>query len=139
MHCRDTSVTRVHTVGVYVSIDGQQCSASSLRNSAESYPNTKDTVSISDVQVSNTTAKPFIFSTVRLTGSSTRHDFKYRLTHGCPDEDEFVDVSSAGLGQIQIKVYPIALGHAMNAGGYQIQTEHKVHERSKKAVTHCVG
>lgn len=61
------------------------------------------------------------------------------MLHCCSDEDEFVDASSADLGQIQVRVCKVALGEYYNPAQNQLQTEHKVHERSKKAVTHCVG
>jgi hypothetical protein len=78
VHCRDASATRVHTVGVFVTVDGQECGGVALYNTANSYRG-KDTVSQSDVQVSDTTVKPFVFSAVRLTGIPTRYDFKYWL------------------------------------------------------------
>jgi len=122
LHCRDTSAIRLHNLAVYMNIDGQNCGGVVLRNTAESYPNMNDTINMSDVPVSDTTVKQFVFSTVRLT-----------------DEDDFADTSSTGLGQIQLELRKVVLGNAILPRAYHFQTEHKVHERSKKAVTHCVG
>jgi hypothetical protein len=139
VHCRDTSPMRIYTVGVFVTIDGQECGGNVLHNSIDPHPNVTDTVQKSYVWVSESTVKPFVFSAVRLTGISAHHELKCWLLHCCPDEDDFADTTSASLGQIQIKVWRVAINGTAPPRVYQLQTEHKVHERSKKAVTHCVG
>ncbi|KAG1729840.1 uncharacterized protein EDB91DRAFT_1252880 [Suillus paluster] len=116
VHCQDTSASSVEAIAAFVYLDGQVCHGNKFK------ANTNHIVKISDVYVTDRITKPFVFSTVRLT-----------------DEDEFVDTSSANLGQIQVKVCRIVLSDFCYPSQTNLQTEHKVHERSKKAVTHCVG
>ncbi|KAG1821577.1 uncharacterized protein BJ212DRAFT_906604 [Suillus subaureus] len=117
VHCQNTSAPGLDTIGAFVYIDGQGCHGSLFERW-----NVNHTVKFSHAFVSDRITKPFVFSTVRLT-----------------DEDEFADVSSADLGQIQVRVCKVVLGEYYDPAQNQLQTEHKVHERSKKAVTHCVG
>lgn len=79
MHCRDSSITRIHTTGVYVNIDGQDCGGVALHSTNHALPNTRDTGTVrkSDVHVSDVTVRPFVFSAVRLTGISTRYGYEY--------------------------------------------------------------
>ncbi|KAG1750276.1 hypothetical protein EDB19DRAFT_101541 [Suillus lakei] len=116
VHCQNTPAPGLDTIGAFVYIDGQGCHGGLFERW-----NTNHTVKFSYAFVSDRITKPFIFSPVRLT-----------------DEDEFVDASTADLGQIQLRVCKVALGEYFNPS-QNLQTEHKVHERSKKAVTHCVG
>jgi hypothetical protein len=117
VHCQNLSAPGLNTIGAFVYIDGQGCHGSLFERW-----NVNHTVKFSHAFVSDRITKSFVFSTVRLT-----------------DEDEFADVSSADLGQIQVRVCKVALGEYYDPAQNQLQTEHKVHERSKKAVTHCVG
>lgn len=117
VHCQNNSDPGLDTIGAFVFIDGQGCHGSLFERW-----NVNHTVKFSHAFVSDRITKPFVFSNVRLT-----------------DEDEFVDASSADLGQIQVRVCKLVLGEYYNPAQNQLQTEHKVHERSKKAVTHCVG
>ncbi|KAG2153984.1 hypothetical protein DEU56DRAFT_907445 [Suillus clintonianus] len=117
VHCQNTSAPGVDTIGAFVYIDGQGCHGGLFERWS-----TDHTINISNAFVSDRITKSLVFSTVRLT-----------------DEDEFVDTSSADLGQIQIRVCKVTLGDYYNPSQDRLQTEHKVHERSKKAVTHCVG
>ncbi|OAX38689.1 hypothetical protein K503DRAFT_856536 [Rhizopogon vinicolor AM-OR11-026] len=116
VHCQDTSITRANAIAVDVTIDGQDFGGVIL--------DSEDTnaISMSNVQVSDTTFKPFVFLAVQLT-----------------DEDDFTDMSPAGLGEIELKLWKVALGNAILRTKYYKSEQHKVHERAKKAVTHCVG
>ncbi|KAG2364568.1 hypothetical protein BDR07DRAFT_777612 [Suillus spraguei] len=134
VHCQNTSAPGPDTIGAFVYIDGQGCHGSLFERW-----NVNHTVKISHAFISDRITKSFVFSTVRLTGTSARRQFVGSMPHCCPDEDEFVDTSLADLGQIQVRVCRVALGEYYNPAQNQLQTEHKVHERSKKAVTHCVG
>ncbi|KAG0702821.1 hypothetical protein DFH29DRAFT_1045353 [Suillus ampliporus] len=126
VHCQATSANSVDSIGAFVYIDGQGCHGLMF---GELNLNVK----ISNAFVSDRITKPFVFSTVRLTGISAPP-----VPHRCSDEDEFVDTSSASLGQIQVRICKVTLGDRFHPS-QNIQTEHKVHERSKKAVTHCIG
>lgn len=117
VHCQNNVAPGLDTIGAFVYIDGQECHGSLFERW-----NVNHTVKFSHAFVSDRTTKSFVFSNVRLT-----------------DEDEFVDASSADLGQIQVRVCKVVLGEYYNPPQNQLQTERKVHERSKKAVTHYVG
>lgn len=134
VHCQNNSAPGLDTIGAFVYIDGQGCHGSLFERW-----NVNHTVKFSHAFVSDRITKSFVFSNVRLTGTFALCDFIGSVPHYSLDEDEFVDASSADLGQIQVRVCKVVLGEYYNPAQNQLQTEHKVHERSKKAVTHCVG
>ncbi|KAG2146087.1 uncharacterized protein EDB93DRAFT_1086682 [Suillus bovinus] len=134
VHCQNTSAPGLNTIGAFVYIDGQGCHGSLFERW-----NVNHTVEFSHAFVSDRITKSFVFSNVQLTGISARCLVIDSVPHCYADEDEFVDASSANLGQIQVRVCKVTVGEYYNPAQNQLQTEHKVHERSKKAVTHCVG
>jgi hypothetical protein len=166
VQCRDNSATRAHTVCVFVNLDGFGCGGIILDNTTDpcdSDPSDSDsdsdseisesttdlnsntiterddTAVMADLRETDTTAKPFMFSHIETTGISSRHDFKYWLPHCYPDEETCMDVSSDGLGQIEIEVWKVALGNDSRPMKVHFETERKLHERAKKGLNHCVG
>lgn len=81
-----------------------------------------------------------MFSKLELTGILSILHVTCIIPHALIDEDEYLNQASTQLGEIQIRIFRAQhLGTALlqpvsNSAGHG-----KVHERSKKAVTHCVS
>lgn len=64
----------------------------------------------------------------------------YISAHVSADEDEYLNQSSAHLGEIRISIYRVQpVESVLFQPGSNFSGHGKVHERSKKAVTHCVS
>lgn len=74
-----------------------------------------------------------------------RHLWEYyvitRVTYTQADEDEYLDKASKHMGEIRLDVWRVMVRsrHPMNLFRGVYESEGKVHERSKKALSHCVG
>ncbi|KIJ13483.1 hypothetical protein PAXINDRAFT_13813 [Paxillus involutus ATCC 200175] len=75
-----------------------------------------------DFSLSTTSARPFLFSKLELT-----------------DEDEYYGQASKHLGEIQLVMYRVAITGSGTHPDCNVAGQGKVHERSKKAVSHCVS
>ncbi|KAL4064627.1 hypothetical protein J3A83DRAFT_643511 [Scleroderma citrinum] len=77
------------------------------------------------IRTSSTSLRPYMFSRLELT-----------------DEDEYLDKSSKHLGEIRLDVWrAITESQSSTSSTYHgiPETEGKIHERAKKALSHCIG
>ncbi|KAH7884284.1 hypothetical protein F5I97DRAFT_1929160 [Phlebopus sp. FC_14] len=119
---RDTS--RSHSLLGDVTIDGVSGGGGIIRPLPPHMKVTGLMVSaeLKYINTSVTTAKPLAFSKLQLT-----------------DEDEYLHSTPSGLGEIVLTLRPgVVVGPGLQpANGPNLNN--KVHERSKKAFTHCIG
>ena len=136
---RDDTVYRDHSLCSSLQLDGSNVGGKALHPSAGVLGISRTTVQSAQV-LSPTSSRSFMFSKVELTGIlSIPHMFGI-LTHALTEEDEYLNQGSAHLGEIQIRMYraqhcgTVPFKAVVAAPGHA-----KVHERGKKAVTHCVS
>ncbi|KAG6374431.1 hypothetical protein JVT61DRAFT_4468 [Boletus reticuloceps] len=124
---RDNVAYREHSLSSNLELDGSSISGrvilplTTTRNTPNFARDRK--VVQSEHIVSTTSSRPFVFSKLELT----------------EDENEYLNQSSAHLGEIQIKIYKVQVVEKRLCLGSTVPCHGKVHERSKKAVTHCVS
>ena len=85
-----------------------------------------------------------MFSKLQLTGMlyACRSQKAYTLTLTCcKDEDEYLGKESNHMGEIRLDFYRAVVYERKSQGtkNYNVETRGKVHERAKKALSHCVG
>ncbi|KAF8554455.1 hypothetical protein OG21DRAFT_1064395 [Imleria badia] len=124
---RDNEAYREHSLGSSLRLDGSSINGKHLRLPTRigCFPNFAGdrTVVQNGQTLSATSLRPFVFSKLELT-----------------DEDEYLNQSSAHLGEIRISIYRVEpVDSSLFPPGASVSGHGKVHERSKKAVTHCVS
>ena len=94
-------------------------------------------------RTSPTTERPYMFSSLEVTGMATPTYMSFfSPTHlGDPDDDTYLSAdSSRNIGEIRLQISRVVLLQLDSL--YQSKPpppNHKVHERSKKAVVHRIG
>ncbi|KAH0832995.1 hypothetical protein J3R83DRAFT_11978 [Lanmaoa asiatica] len=125
---RDDATDRQYSLASSLQLDGSSVSGKCLYPPARTgdFPNsvTNRTVVQTDQVLSATSSRPFMFSKLELTA----------------DEDEYLNQASTRLGEIRICIYRVqSLESVLFQPGSSVPGHGKVHEGSKKAVTHCVS
>jgi len=101
----------------YVKVDGVECGGRFLRDLRRTTSTSHD-----HVPTSSTTCRPFCFSAVEVT-----------------DDDSYLDtLASQNLGEINLSIWRGTIGPPSNFVRDAIPEDQKIHERSKKALVHCV-
>ncbi|KAF9232959.1 hypothetical protein BU15DRAFT_80647 [Melanogaster broomeanus] len=123
---RDNLPHREHALASYPNFDGTNIHGKVLRpptglRYGTDFEKSRTVVQMDNV-VSATSVRPFVFSKLELT-----------------DEDEYVGKASKHLGQIQLSISRVDISQRMLAANAHVSGQGKVHERSKKAVSHCVS
>ncbi|KIM80415.1 hypothetical protein PILCRDRAFT_822544 [Piloderma croceum F 1598] len=107
-----------------VKLDGIPCGGHTVSPALPGMPLMPVTVQKSTVPTSIMTEKPFLFSPLELT-----------------DDDSFLDqhVAVNNLGEISIEIWKVSMVAAASPlHAITFPEDQKVHERSKKALAHCV-
>ncbi|KAF9223803.1 hypothetical protein BS17DRAFT_781217 [Gyrodon lividus] len=125
---RDNAQHREHSLSSCLRLDGTDVPGRVLRpatvmSHSANFEKKFRTVIQKDHVVSATSVRPFIFSKLELT-----------------DEDEYFGQASKHLGDIQLVIDSVEISQpGMLATNSDVFDQGKVHERSKKAVSHCVS
>ncbi|KAH7928295.1 hypothetical protein BV22DRAFT_1005153 [Leucogyrophana mollusca] len=135
---QDSSSPRQHDTSGYVKVDGVSCFARIIpqkhkfRNWAEG----------SEFVVSSTSVRPIMFSNLQVTGVFVQSAvLKTCSADSPPDEDDYLGQSTSDLGQIELEIWAGVWNEVskVDINYMQLAPTRKVHERAKKAGTHCVG
>jgi hypothetical protein len=124
---KDDAAYRDHSLGSSLRLDGSSINGKVLRSPTRSgefqnFANDRKVVQ-NDQVLSASSSRPFMFSKLELT-----------------DEDEYLYQASAHLGEIRVDIHRVqALESRLFQSDSSVSGHGKVHERSKKAVTHCVS
>ncbi|KAH7911396.1 hypothetical protein BJ138DRAFT_1179600 [Hygrophoropsis aurantiaca] len=114
---KDCSPSRQRDLEGVVRLDGQKCGQTVTRRTNPLHAKK------SRVRLSPTLSRDIMFSDIQLT-----------------DDDAYLELSNANLGEVKLKLWH---GTVTRKGVHKPRTEvtevQKVHERTKKAGTHCVG
>ncbi|KIJ60376.1 hypothetical protein HYDPIDRAFT_117292 [Hydnomerulius pinastri MD-312] len=115
---RDNAPYREVSLASYPTLDGSDISGRVLRPNNQSR-----TIRQSDQAVSATSRRSFMFSKLQLT-----------------DEDEYLGQASKHLGEIKLQIRRVEINQmGIVPSVTNLSGQSKVHERSKKAVSHCVS
>ncbi|KAH7913790.1 hypothetical protein BJ138DRAFT_1145272 [Hygrophoropsis aurantiaca] len=114
---QDCSPSRLSDLAGYVSLDGRECGGDTLPRARPSI-----VVRKGHVWTSPTSRRDFIFSDIQLT-----------------DDDTYLGHSNPDLGEVKLCLWYGTKAEIVPYGGLQVPDARKVHERTKKAGTHCVG
>ncbi|KIJ60377.1 hypothetical protein HYDPIDRAFT_43382 [Hydnomerulius pinastri MD-312] len=122
---KDKSPFRDYTLASYPKLDGTSVGGMALRPS--NFSGLKETstpiITLKDVVTSMTSVRRYMFSKLNVT-----------------DEDEYLDQSGTHLGEIVLEIWKAEInGPRMIKTGSSATHQSTVHERSKKAISHCVG
>jgi len=114
---------RTERISSFVKLDGTDCGGNIVAPAFPGMPLAPVTVQKSTISTSIMTEKPFLFSPLELT-----------------DDDSFLDrhVTVNNLGEISIEIWRVSAIAVTETHGIQFPEDQKVHERSKKALAHCV-
>jgi len=114
---------RTNRISSFVKLDGTGCGGNVVAAAFPGMPLASVTVQKSTISTSIMTEKPFLFSPLELT-----------------DDDSFLDrhVTVNNLGEISIEIWRVSAVAMTQAHAIQFPEDQKVHERSKKALAHCV-
>ncbi|KAG8213336.1 hypothetical protein J3R82DRAFT_11818 [Butyriboletus roseoflavus] len=124
---KDHLAYRDHSLGSFLYLDGSSVGGKVLHSPTRNgdFPDsvTNRTVVQKGQTLSATSSRPFMFAKLELT-----------------DEDEYLYQASMHLGEIRIHIYRVQpLESYVSQHCFGVPGHGKVHERSKKAVTHCVS
>ncbi|EGN98742.1 hypothetical protein SERLA73DRAFT_181362 [Serpula lacrymans var. lacrymans S7.3] len=97
-----------------------------------------ETITADSVAISRTSVRSFLFSHLSLTGMF-HVLLVYLLTTKYADDEEYLHSAPKGLGEIQLDFWDVLGSGECPMPDRDVRTgEEKIHERSKKAMTHCV-
>ncbi|KII84412.1 hypothetical protein PLICRDRAFT_167971 [Plicaturopsis crispa FD-325 SS-3] len=124
VHWKDMAMKRKDLMAGFVSLDGFSCGGNIIRPFHERTGADTAEVKKDCVYTSSTTIRKFTFSQLETT-----------------DDDRSLKDTSAlkNVGEIEIKVWRVTKGAVRAASYAAVPQSEKVHERSKKAMSHRVG